>query len=206
VRSSSSDASVKPPTKEEHMTRTVIASVNVSIDGCTADEDGGTSWLVPHIAPLAPVFEGLWRGVDTTVMGRVNFEGFHAYWPAVVDDPSADERSRAIARWLDDVEKVCVSRTLETTTWRNSRVERDPVAAVKALRDLPGRDIMVLNSGSVIRRLLAEGLVDDLALNVMPEVVGGGPRLFDAVPRSSWRLASSATTGAGTLTLHYRPA
>jgi dihydrofolate reductase len=107
---------------------------------------------------------------------------------------------------MDDVEKVVVSRTLETTTWRNSRVERDLVATVRALRGAPGRDILVLNSASVIQQLLAEGLVDDLCLNVMPEVLGGGLRLLDAMPRSSWRVTSTSTTGAGTITVHYRPA
>ncbi|MGB3439957.1 MAG: dihydrofolate reductase family protein [Actinophytocola sp.] len=191
------------------MTRTLIASVNVSIDGFSAGPGDDMSWLGPHIAALAPVFEGLWRGADTAVIGRTNFVGFEAYWPAVAADPAADPgadpRDADLARWLDDVEKVVVSRTLETTTWRNSRVARDLLGEVRALKEAPGRDIMVLNSASVIRQLLAAGLVDDLRVNLMPEIVGGGLRLFDSVPRSSWTLAGSATSGVGTVSLRYVP-
>jgi len=187
------------------MTRNVIASVSVSIDGRTAGPDGDVSWLGPHIAALAPIFEGVWRGADTVVVGRSNFLGFEAYWPAVAADPAADPRDRDLARWLDDVEKVVVSRTLETTTWRNSRVAHDLVTEVQALKKAPGRDIMVLNSATVIQQLLAAGLVDDLRINLMPEILGGGPCLLDSVPRSSWTLAGSATSGAGTLSLRYVP-
>lgn len=139
------------------------------------------------------------------VIGRSNFLGFEAYWPSVATDPDTDPRTRDLARWLDDVEKVVVSRTLETTTWQNSRVAPDLVTEVSALKKAPGRDIMVLNSASVIQQLLAARLVDDLRLNLMPEVLGGGLRLLDGVPRSSWTLAGSATSGAGTVTLRYVP-
>jgi hypothetical protein len=76
------------------MTRTVIASANVSIDGYTAGDGGDVGWLGPHVDALAPVHEGLWRGADTAIVGRINFEGFQAYWPVVAADEDADPRSR----------------------------------------------------------------------------------------------------------------
>lgn len=190
------------------MTRTLVALANVSIDGFTAAADGDVSWLAEQAAheQMSTYAEGVWRGADTVLVGRSNFEGFHGYWPSVAADPTAPARQRALATWLNEVEKIVVSSTLTTTDWANSRVLKgDLVEEVRALKAGVGRDIIVLNSASVIRALLAAGLVDDLRLNVLPEVLGAGLRLLDGVPRSSYRLAGSATLGTGAVGLSYRP-
>ena len=70
-------------------------------------------------------------------MGRTNYEGFHGYWPPVAADPQAAPRDRALASWLDEVEKVVFSRTLEEAPWRNSRVARDVEAETRALKASP---------------------------------------------------------------------
>ena len=187
--------------------RTVIAQANVTMDGMTAGPDGDLSWLIEHaVSPQMSAYaEGIWRGASTAVMGRTNYEGFHAYWPPVAADPQASARDRELASWLDTVEKVVFSRTLEEATWRNSRVARDVEAETRALRQAPGRDILVLNSASIIQALLRADLLDELRLNVLPSVVGGGLRLLDeGLPRSAWELVGALTLETGGVGLHYR--
>lgn len=98
------------------------------------------------------------------------------------------------------------SRTLTDAQWRNARIaEREPADEVAALKEAEGRDIMVLNSTSIIRALLAADLVDELRLIQVPLVVGDGLQLFaGGLPRSAWDLASAAALPAGTLGLGYR--
>jgi dihydrofolate reductase len=139
-------------------------------------------------------------------MGRTNYEGFHGYWPPVARDPESSPRGRDLAVWLDEVEKVVFSRTLTEAEWSNARIaDREPPDEVAALKAVEGRDILVLNSASIIRALLGADLVDEMRLNLVPLVLGGGLRIFpDGLPRSEWELASSASLPGGTLGLQYR--
>ena len=72
------------------------------------------------------------------------------------------------------------------------------------------RDIVVLASNGVIRRLLEAGELDRLSITLCPELVGAGARLFGEGPAgSSWSLAEATPTSSGALCLRYdliRPA
>ncbi|OZM72755.1 deaminase [Amycolatopsis antarctica] len=188
-------------------TRTLIVNATVSIDGFSAGPGGDMSWLSAHAAHerMSTYFEGVWRGVDTALLGRVNYEGFHGYWPSVAEDESAPARDRDLARWMNSVAKVVFSRTLTEATWRNARIAgQDPVTEVRELKRAPGRDIIVLSSASLIRTLLAADLVDELRLQVIPELLGDGLRLFDGgLPASSWTTTGTATLSTGAIGLHY---
>jgi dihydrofolate reductase len=187
--------------------RTVIAQATVTMDGVTAGPDGDLSFLFPHVQSeqMSAYSEGVWRGASTAVMGRTNYEGFHGYWPPVAADPETPPRVRAIATWLDTVEKVVFSRTLEQAPWQNSRVARDVESEMRALKQAPGQDILVLNSASIIQELLRHDLLDELRLHVVPTLAGGGLRLFpDGLPRSEWEQAGVFTLETGALALHYR--
>lgn len=75
---------------------------------------------------------------------------------------------------------------------------------VGARAQAPGRDILVLNSASVIRALLDGDLVDELRVNMLPAVLGGGLRFFpDGLPPSTWRLVGTKTFATGAVGLHY---
>jgi dihydrofolate reductase len=71
-------------------------------------------------------------------------------------------------------------------TWRNSeQLDGDLVEAVAALKNGPGADIAMSGSVSVVRELLAAGLLDELHLLVHPIAVRKGMRLFgdgDTIP------------------------
>jgi len=192
--------------------RKVIANIAVSIDGFTAagpeDGMGGMGWLLEHALheQSRTQFEGVYRGASTALLGRTNYEGFLGYWPAVAKDPAAHERDRDFATWLDVVEKVVFSRTMTSADWQNARVAKDLEAEVRALRAAPGRDILVLSSGSIIRALMEHELLDELHMAVLPAVLGSGLRLFpEGMSPSRWQLAGTTTfpTGIG---LHFRRA
>ena len=188
--------------------RTVIASVTISLDGCSAGPGDDMTGMTEHAGAPETMswFTGVYRNVSTALMGRTNYEGFHGYWPPVARDPEASPRGRDLAVWLDEVEKVVFSRTLTEAEWRNARIaEREPAEEVRALKAAGGRDILIVNSASIIHALLAADLVDELRLMMVPLVWGGGLRVFpDGIPRTEWDLASSAVLPGGTLGLQYR--
>ncbi|MFK4084677.1 dihydrofolate reductase family protein [Kribbella sp. NPDC020789] len=189
--------------------RTVVGNISLSLDGKVNGPGGDfdMSWIVPH-AGTPVTLDHMIRvtaPATTALLGRKNYEGFGGYWPAVADDENAPEQSRQFSRWLNAVEKVVFSATLEHAGWQNSWITTsDPATAVKELRTQPGGDIIVLASASVIRALLAADELDRLSITLCPELVGGGTSLFDStlVP-GSWTLVDSTPGESGTLCLLY---
>jgi dihydrofolate reductase len=189
--------------------RRVTANVTLSLDGRTngvgGDYDMG--WIVPH-AVTDRARDGMIRmssGATTALMGRKNYQGFGSFWPAVADDESADPRDREFSRWLNAVEKVVFSTTLTEPSWQNSTIVSGDVAAVVTnLREQEGGDIVVLASSSLIKALLDADEVDRLSINLAPEVVGGGARLFEeSLPASSWTLADLSASESGAVWMFY---
>ncbi|GAB2555778.1 dihydrofolate reductase family protein [Kribbella endophytica] len=189
--------------------RTVVGNISLSLDGRVNGPGGDydMSWIAPHaVSAVALDHMNRVTGPATTaLLGRKNFEGFGGYWPTVADDESAPAQSREFSRWLNDVEKVVFSTTLEHAGWQNSRIAAsDPVTTVKELRREPGGDIVVLASASVIRALLAADELDRLSITLCPELVGGGNRLFDETTApGSWTLTDSTQADGGALCLLY---
>jgi dihydrofolate reductase len=188
--------------------RTVIANITVSLDGRTTGTSGDydMGWIVPHaVTDGARAGLGRLTHATTVLLGRKNYEGFRSYWPAVAHDEQADPRDRNFAQWLDGVEKVVFSSSLHEASCPNTRVVNDDAAdVVRNLRRQGGGDIVVLASQSIIRALLEADEVDRLSLNLAPEIVGGGTRLFaDGLPTSSWSLDDAHTSDSGAIWLYY---
>ena len=78
--------------------------------------------------------------------------------------------------------------------------------AVTALKQQPGKNIVMSGSATLARSLLREGLVDELHLIFHPVVVGQGARLFEDGDKHALELADSKTFGSGVVYAMYRPA
>jgi dihydrofolate reductase len=138
---------------------------------------------------------------DGILLGRTTYEMFEPAWSTrtVEDDPGAP--------FFNDTTKYVVSSTLTTATWRNSELvgPYDP-DAIRRLKDEVEGDLYVSGSGTLVRAMLADGLVDELDLFVYPLTRGSGPRLFteDAAP-GKLSLAASESYENGVVYLAYRP-
>src|SRR6059058_4010014 len=137
------------------------------------------------------------RGI---LLGRTTYQQFEPAWSTrtVEDDPGAP--------FFNDTTKYVVSRTLTEPTWRNSKIigPYDPQAISSLKGDVDG-DLYVSGSGTLVRAMLADGLVDELHLFVYPLTRGAGPRLFteQAAP-SNLSLAACESYENGVVYLAYR--
>lgn len=115
---------------------------------------------------------------DTLLLGRVTYDSFAGAWP---DRETAGGEDAPFATRIGDMRKVVASRQALEFTWRNSEViEGDLVEAVAALKaDESVKGVVIPGSLSVVRQLLAAGLVDELRLLVHPVAARKGERLFD---------------------------
>ena len=137
------------------------------------------------------------RGI---LLGRTTYEMFEPAWSTrtVEDDPGAP--------FFNDTTKYVVSSTLTSATWRNSDIvgPYDP-DAIRRLKDDVG-DLYVSGSITLVRAMLADGLIDGLHLFVYPLTLGSGPRLFaDGGAPAKLELAASDTYDNGVVYLNYRP-
>ena len=137
---------------------------------------------------------------DGILLGRKTYEMFEPAWSTrtVEDDPGAP--------FFNESPKYVVSSTLENPTWNNSRVvgPYDP-DAIRRLKDDVG-NLYISGSITLVRALLADGLIDGLHLFQYPLTRGEGPRLFppDAAP-TKLALEQSTPYANGVVYLHYRP-
>jgi len=192
--------------------RKVRANISLTLDGRYHGPGGPTD--LAAIVPYAVTevardhLTRIYEGATTALLGRVNAEGFMGYWPPVADDENADPRDRGYARWLVGAEKVVLSSTLTEAPWERTRVVNAPAAEVVTDLKAAGEgDILVNNSASVIRALLAADLLDRLDVILCPEVAGDGARLFDdGLPSSQWTLAHQETGDLGEIALVYERA
>ena len=104
--------------------------------------------------------------------------------------------------------KYVASTTLGSSDWHDTTVIASDVAgAVAGLKEQDGGPIIVAGSRTLVHGLLAEGLVDELHLQVFPVLLGSGARAYpDSPDRTTLELASSRATGNGVLLQTYRVA
>jgi dihydrofolate reductase len=136
---------------------------------------------------------------DAILLGRRTYEMFEPAWSVrtVEDDPGAP--------FFNDTMKYVVSSTLRTPTWRNSTVLGPYDAeAIRRLKGKVSRGIYLSGSGTLVRAMLADNLVDQLHLCLYPLTRGSGQRLFGTeVPGSEWSLGASESYDNGVTYLNY---
>jgi dihydrofolate reductase len=187
----------------ETIVRKIIAGLFISLDGVVEAPD---QWHFPYFNDEMGVAVTATLGAaDTVLFGRKTYDSFAGAWP---EREAAGGEDAAMAKALGDARKIVVSNQQLEFAWRNSeQLQGDLVETVAALRHEPGGDIALSGSVSVVRQLLAAGLLDELHLLVHPIAVRKGMRLFDEgetpIPLT---LLSSATFTTGVLNLVYGPA
>jgi dihydrofolate reductase len=141
------------------------------------------------------------KASDALLLGRVTYDGFAAAWPHMI------EETGEYGEMMNGYPKYVVSTTLEKVEWNNSRLIKGNIAEeVSKLKQLPGKDILVFGSCSLVHTLMQLDLIDEYRLMVFPVVLGSGKRLFgDGIDKKVLRLAETKTFSSGVVVLTYRP-
>jgi dihydrofolate reductase len=182
----------------------ITAGLFISRDGVVEAPD---QWHFPYFNDeMGSAVDATLGAADTILFGRKTYDSFAGAWP---EREAAGGEDAPFAKALGDARKIVVSNEHLEFTWRNSeQLEGELVEAVTALKNEPGDGTIGMSGSiSVVRQLLAAGLVDELHLLVHPIAVRKGMRLFEEnetpIPL---RLISSETFKTGVLNLVYGPA
>lgn len=178
--------------------RKLIAWDMVSLDGYFEGPDHDLSWFV-FDDELERYVTDTQQDAGTLLFGRVTYQMMAAYWP------HAEGR---IADFMNRVEKVVFSRTLENVDWHNSRIVRDDVPdEVARIKAQPGGDIFVFGSADFTATLMRHNLIDEYRIGINPVLLGRGVPLFKEGPeRAKLTLLEARPLQSGVVILHYAPA
>lgn len=145
------------------------AGLNGSVDFIPAATRGDESFGREQLAFL--------ETVDTIVMGRITYQMFVSYWPMVTDGPE-----KSFADKLNAMKKAVFSRTLDHAPWGEWEAAHilrdDPSKELLALKQQPGRDIVLWGSLSLAHALVAADRVDEYRLVHCPIVLASRKPLF----------------------------
>jgi len=185
---------------------------NVSVDGVMQglggpDEDrrGGFErggWALPVFDDEAATFlNQVYQRADAFLFGRRTHEIFAGYWGVMTGS------GNPIAAALNTRPKYVASTSLTDPQWADTTVlSGDVAAAVRELKAKPAGELQVHGSGSLVRWLVDNHLVDEITLLTYPVVVGQGTRLFpDAGPDIALDLVDSRADSKGVTIQVYRP-
>lgn len=190
----------------------LITNTQVSIDGvyqanggCNADLDPGMErggWARPLFDEAAMAYvEAAYQRADAFLFGRRTYQLFAGYWGVRTD------LENPIVGALNGKPKFVVSSTISEPAWADTTVLTGDLATLRELKDRPGGELQVHGSGTLVRWLLANDLVDELTLLVCPVIVGQGAQLFpDEGPDLALDLIESRPFPKGIVLQTYRPA
>lgn len=178
--------------------RKVVASEIMSLDGVVGSPE---KWSFQfHNDQMEEAISEAMAASDSMLLGRVTYEGFAAFWPSQTED-------QGFAGYMNNTPKYVVSRTLEEPLeWQNSTlIKGDAAEEITRLKQQPGKDISITGSGTLVRSLLQDDLLDELRVMVHPIVVGSGKRLFEeGDDKMVLRLVDMKTFSTGVVYLTYQ--
>lgn len=169
--------------------RKVIFGGACSLDNYIARQDGAIDWLM-WSDEVAEISAASWQRFDTVLMGRKTFE-------------AALRLGQSPA--MPSVATFVVSHTLNPPEDRSYSVISDNVGdAVRAMKNVDGKDICLMGGGVLANSLFEEGLIDVLEMNVHPLLLGTGLPLFNPMSRQlNLELREARTLGNGCMILAY---
>jgi dihydrofolate reductase len=191
------------PMKEQSEMATITASLFMALDGVVDPAVG--NWHFPYYNDEMGKAVEASHDADVMLFGRVTYDSFAGAWP---EREAAGEQDATFAKRLGDMRKIVVSREPLDFGWRNSeQLQGDLIEQVRLLKADPSiRRIALSGSVSVVRQLLAAGLLDEVHLFVHPVLAGSGLRLFqDGSAQLPLRLLSAQPFATGVVYLVYGP-
>lgn len=152
--------------------RTVIFSMNISLDGCCDHT------IFSPDESLHGYFTEMMNDVDLLFFGRIMYQLMFPYWSDIAENRAGTADEVRFAERITSLDKVVVSRSLETVIQNTQIVRSDPAEALRKLKQQQGRKIMV-DSVSMLPELIGQGLIDEFHLVIHPLIAGKGRQLLE---------------------------
>jgi dihydrofolate reductase len=173
------------------------------MDGFVAGPNGEMDWIIVN-EEIFDYAGDRTSHADTALYGRVTYQMMEAYWPTATDQPNASKHDIEHSTWYNKVHKVVLSKTLKEEELNNTTIISDDIPEkITALKQHPGKEIIIFGSPSAAHTLMQLNLIDEYWLFVNPIVLGEGIPLFKGLKRKKLKLVKSNGFSSGVVCLHY---
>ena len=188
--------------------RKLILEEWMSLDGHIADKNGQLDFFT-NLTPEENKYSDsdqlkFLETIDTIVLGRKTYELFIDFWPGATTD------KEVIADKLNETNKIVFSNTITKAPWGQwaeaEVIAGEAVAAIRNLKLLPGKDMVMWGSISVAQSLMRANLIDEYHIQLCPILTGGGRKLFpEQINFNQLNLFEVRQYNTGTVFLNYKP-
>jgi dihydrofolate reductase len=192
--------------------RKLKLQIQTTIDGFVGGPNGENDWVFqpgkPDPEALKQVITfgvDLASGCDTLLLGRkLAASGFCTYWESVADS-QPDNPWNPLAKLITGHRKIAFSSSETSLPGRNLEVENGDLATtIQALKEQPGKDILVYGGAGFVSSLISLNLIDEYYIIVNPVAIGAGLSIFKE--RKILKLESSVAFKSGKVVNKYLPA
>jgi dihydrofolate reductase len=182
--------------------RKLIESTFVTLGG---DIGAPQDWGPPYVGgdEYDSYARDLVFGADALLLGRRTYEGLSAAYPAMVS-PDGGPVAEFIDR-MNAIPKYVASTTLTAVGWNSTLLTGDVAVQVADLKRQPGTYLLKYGTGPLDRTLVANGLIDEFRIWIVPVTNPPGQRLFEDLPDTKMTLVDSRTFDRGVVLLTYAP-
>ena len=188
--------------------RKLIIEEWISLDGYATDKTGGLDFFT-QLTPEQNTYSDADQlkfldTVDTILLGRKTYELFVDFWPSATTD------KEVIADKLNQIKKIVFSNTIRKAPWGQwpgaEIISGDAIKAIKTLKSLPGKNMVLWGSISLAQDLMKANLVDEYHIQLCPVLTGGGRSFFtQEINPQQLQLAEIRHYNTGTVFLNYQP-
>ncbi len=177
----------------------IVSNFFISMDGVVERPD---LWHFPYFDDeMGEVVGAGMANTQGILMGRTLYGEWSQYWPAQGDND--------FGAVINPMPKYVLAHEPFDAEWNNTTVLSGDDAAVaeqvRALKERTEGDITMSGSATTVRWLIAQGLLDELALLVHPIAVATGQRLFEGTGTVPLELTESRALKTGVLLVRYAP-
>jgi dihydrofolate reductase len=160
--------------------RKLVLEEWVSLDGHVADKNGQLDFFT-HLTPEQNTYSDADQlkfidTVQTILLGRKTYELFVEFWPTATTD------KEVIADRLNETKKIVFSNTIKQAPWGKWQeaevISGDAIEAIRKLKAMPGKSIVIWGSISLAQALMKANLIDEYHIQLCPVLTGGGRSLF----------------------------
>ena len=151
--------------------RKTVLYIGMSLDGYIADRNGAVDWVTGQDGGgVGEGYDAFLSTVDTVVMG---WNTYHQIVTELSPGQWVYEGLECYVlthRTMEDDPQVCFTT-------------QEPAALIQTLRERPGKDIWICGGAQVAQALLADDMIDELRISVLPTLLGAGTSLFAPMDR-----------------------
>jgi len=189
--------------------RKVILPMMLSLDGYFEGPNHDLSWHNVDKKFDRFVIQQM-KDVDLIIFGRRTYQTMESFWPQAQDNPKMSKENLIVARLMNNMNKIVISRTLnkirEHKNWKNVKIVHkfDPKEIMRLKKQL-GKAIWVGGSNLALSFVRAS-LIDEFRFTISPVVIGAGTPIFKGLDRQlKLELIKTRNFKSGNVMQYYRP-